>query len=110
MATVEHFGPYHYDLGSGGLGPQQSTWISFGPDDRFKDATVIITPHPSPDVAGTSSSVAMNVLSVGDIFVTTVPTIVGDLVLTEAHAGASITNGGQQPVRYFSAYLSVIRP
>jgi hypothetical protein len=109
MATVDHFGPYHYDLGSGGLGPQQSYWISFGPDDRFKDATVIITPHPSPDVAGTTS-VASNVLSVGDIFVTTVPFLVGDLVLTEAHVGASITNGGQQPVRYFVAYLSVIRP
>ena len=63
MATVEHFGPYQYDLDSGGLGPQQSYWISFGPDDRFKDATVIITPHPSPDVAGTTSSVASNVLS-----------------------------------------------
>jgi hypothetical protein len=107
MATVEHH-LYQYDRGSAGLRPQQALWVSFGPDDRFKDSTVIMTAHPSTLVAGTTIDQA-NVLSVGDVFATTVP-IPGGIVLREYHVGANVTNAGQHPIRYFTLYLTIIRP
>jgi hypothetical protein len=109
MATVEHF-TYQYDLGVGGLLPGQSHWVSYGPADGFKDGTVILKAYPATNV-GSSTTHAANVLSVGDIFSTAVPVFAGGgIVLSEGHVGASITNAGQQSIRWFSVNLTLIRP
>jgi len=109
MATVEHFS-YVYDLGAGLLLPGQSYWVWFGPADGFKDGTVILKAYPYTNV-GTSTEHATNVLSVGDIFSTAVPVGGGVIaVATEGYVGANITNAGQNSIRWFNVYLTLIRP
>jgi hypothetical protein len=108
MATVEHFA-YPYDLGDPGLSPGQSYWVSYGPDDRFKDGTVILRPYPATNVGGTSTH-ASNVITVGDIFSTAVPNFAGDIVFSSGHVGANITNAGPQPIRWFTLLMTIVRP
>jgi hypothetical protein len=102
MATVEHF-TYQYDLGAGALLPGQSYWVTYGPADGFRDGTVILKAYPA-------TTDAASVLSVGDIFSTAVPVFAGGTLLSEGHVGASITNAGQQSIRWFSVNLTLIRP
>jgi hypothetical protein len=113
MATVEHF-TFQYDLGFTGphILPGESYWVSFGPADGFEDGTVILKAYPDTHV-GTTVDLAMNVLSVGDIFSSAVPIGAGAgafVPATEGYVGANITNAGQNSIRWFRVFLTVIRP
>lgn len=109
MATVHVVGVYSYDLGPAGLAPGQSYWVSWGPADAFETGAVILTPHPSSVVAGTSVHAA-NVMSLGDPYVTVVPTLSGDITFRAYYVGASVTNGGSAAIQYFSVTVGLIVP
>jgi hypothetical protein len=111
VATVELF-DYWYDLGAGGLLPGQSYWVSYGPDDRFLEGTVILKASPSTEVEGTfGTAYEVSVLSVGDIVSTSVPFSIGDMEgLFRGTIGANITNAGQHRIRWFTVRLTIITP
>lgn len=115
IGTVEHF-TYWYDMtdvfGPGGLAPGHSHWLSWGPDDRFKDAAVTLTPLASTTVAGTPGAVtAMQVVTVADIHVTSLPVSIGPgFQTTESHVGANFTNSGSSAIHSFKVTMSLIRP
>jgi hypothetical protein len=111
IATIHHQ-TEHFDLGSAGLGPGQSIWLSWGPNDMFTDGTVIVKANPATDVLGPAGTTLQgtNVLSVGPIFTTSVHVpLGGGLSSAESHVGANITNAGQNAIRYFAVSLTVIR-
>ena len=102
MATVHIVGVYSYDLGSVPLAPGQSYWVSWT-SEAFENSAVILTPHPY--VGG-----RRGVMSVGDVFVTREAYFSGDIEYWSYHVGASITNGGPEPIRYFDVTVGVIKP
>jgi len=105
MATIHHqIQHWTWDIPPGG-----SLWLSYGPDDRYKNGTVQVTACPSTQVAGTTIQQTQT-LSVPEVFISQVPTLMGDIVLTSAYAGFNVTNRGDYTIRYFSLALTVIQP
>jgi hypothetical protein len=109
MATVHVTGVYSYDMGAAGLAPGSSTWLSWGPADAFETGAVILTPHASSLVPGTTVHAA-NVMTVSDIHVTVIPTVAGDIVFRAYYVGANFTNSGPAAIRYFTVTVGVILP
>jgi hypothetical protein len=109
MASVHVTGVYSYDAGPAGLAPGSSWWLSWGPADVFETGAVVLTPHASSLVPGTTVH-ATNVMTVSDIHVTVVPTVAGDIVFRAYHVGANFTNSGPAAIRYFTVTVGVIQP
>jgi hypothetical protein len=110
MATIHHQ-TEHLDYGAGGIRPGESKWLSWGPDDRFINGTVVIKANPATLVPGPSGTTfhGTNVLSVGPIFSTNlhVP-LGGGLSSSESYVGVNITNAGQNAIRSISVSLTAI--
>lgn len=104
MATVFHQIQYW----TWNLPPGTALWLSYGPDDRYKDGTVQVMCSPSTQVGSVGHST--QTLSVPEVFNTVVPTVSGDLLFTAAYAGFNVTNRGDGTVEHFSVALTVIGP
>ncbi len=110
MATVANVFTYQFDWGVAGIQPQASYWVSFGPSDVFKESAVVITAHPTTEVAGTVGPThAFAALQVTDTFVHNYPTVQGDLVFTDTHVGAWLLNTGSTAIRYATFKVAVIK-
>lgn len=105
MATVFHQIQYW----TWNLAPGQSLWLSYGPDDRYKNGTVQVMCSPSTEVGDTYAH-ATQTLSVPEVFNTVVPTVHGDIVDKSAYAGFNIWNRGNKTVKHFAVALTVIGP
>jgi hypothetical protein len=105
MATVFHQIQYW----TWTLAPGQSLWLSYGPDDRYKNGTVQVMCSPATQVGDTTVQQTQT-LSVPEVFNTQVPTVSGDLVFTSAYAGFNVTNRGNYTIKYFSVAITVIGP
>jgi hypothetical protein len=103
MATIFHQIQYWtYNIPAGG-----SLWLSYGPGEQFKDGTVQVSCCASTDVGDHSYT---QTLSVPEIFITSVPHIVGDIFFKDVYVGFNIVNRGQNPINFFSVALTVINP
>jgi hypothetical protein len=108
MATVNHF-RYFTDLSPAGLGPGKSYWQGWGPSEEFESSTVIVKANPTTEVAGQTFQ-AMNVLSVGPIYVSVVPLVeAGEFIGWEAYVGVNITNAGKYAVKGMHIHLTTIK-
>jgi hypothetical protein len=105
MATITHETEYW----TWSLAPGQSIWLSYGPDDRCKTGTVHVMCSPYTQ-AGDTTGHRTQTLSVPEVFNTQVPTVSGDLVFTEAYAGFSIFNRGNDTIKYFSLTITIVGP
>lgn len=65
MAAMEMWGPYTYYPPNGGLPPTWGYTCWWGPDERLKEANLIVTPHPSAWASETDT-----IMRVTDIRVT----------------------------------------
>ncbi|MCP2164763.1 hypothetical protein [Goodfellowiella coeruleoviolacea] len=90
------------------LAPGQAVWLSYGPSDRYRTGTVLVT--CSPDTASTGTAQVTQTISVPETFNTVVPTVSGDLVFKNAYTGFNVTNRGGNTIKYFSVAISVIGP
>jgi hypothetical protein len=111
MATVFHQIQYWTYT----IAPGSSLWLSYGPDDKYKDGpydkykdgTVQVTCCASTSVGG---QIFTQTISVPEVFITSVPLISGGLVFNSYYAGFNVTNRGQNTINFFSVALTVINP
>lgn len=89
--------------------PGQALWLSYGPNDAYKNGTVQVMCSPSTQV-GDSSIHRTQTISVAPVYNTVVPSFSGDILFESAYAGFNVTNSGQETIKYFSIALTVIGP
>jgi hypothetical protein len=105
MATIFHQIQYWTWI----IPPGEALWLSYGPDDRYKNGTVQVTCSPATPVGDTTVHSTQTLLT-PEIFNTQVPTVQGDLVTTRAYTGFNVTNRGSNTIKYFSVAITVIGP
>jgi len=105
MATVFHQIQYW----TWNIPPGGALWLSYGPDDRYKNGTVQVMCSANTQVGDTSVQ-GTQTMSIPVVYNTTVPIRDGDLVLIDSYAGFNVTNSGQNAIKYFSVAITVIGP
>ena len=112
MATLSVMGVFSYGtpFDTSVLVPGASRSIRWGPSDAFKNAGVILTPHPR--TRGVLADMSMKVSDLQSYTVTTplgsAPS--GGLSTTEYYVGATFTNAGSTPISAFDVTVSIITP
>ena len=107
MATIHHQ-TEQFDYGVGGIPPGESRWLQWV-TDRNKDSTVQIKADPMTEVAGAGSVQQTMVVSVGPVYVTSIPIFSGGFLLgSDTYVGASVTNAGSYPIRYLRVSKTTI--
>jgi hypothetical protein len=89
------------------LAPGDAFWLSYGPDDRYKNGTVQVTCCASSQVEG---QIFTQTISVPEVFITSIPSRAGDITFDSVYAGFNVTNRGQNTINYFSVAITVISP
>lgn len=103
MAAIHH----QIEYWTWSLAPGGALWLSYGPDERYKNGSVQVSCCPSTQVGETTVH-RTQTLTVPEIYITQVPHVSGDIVSTSAYAGFNIVNAGTDTVRYFSICLTVV--
>jgi hypothetical protein len=107
MATITQWSQY-WTPPSPGLAPGEPFWLSYGPDDIYLKGSVQVMAVPNTAIDGTVHR--QQTLSVPEVFITIVPHVQGDLVFHSAYTGFNIYNRGQNTVKHFWLYITVIGP
>lgn len=111
MATVRVIGVYSYGYPSESavLQPGATRGLSWGPVDDFKDAAVVLTPHPVR-----IGSLGQGTMRVSDLESWSIKYPLGSpgsgLTGTDYHVGAYVTNIGSTPIEAFTITVAVIKP
>ena len=106
MATVFHQIQYWTHT----LAPGDTFWLSYGPDDRYKNGTVQVTCCVNDVGIQERPLTVTQTLSVPELFITTNTTRSGDLDYVGYHVGFNVTNRGQHTIKFFSVAITVIGP
>lgn len=108
MATIHHQ-TEHLDFGVPGIMPGESEWLQWV-GDRNKDSTVQLKADPMTEVPDTPTAHHTTVVTVGPIYVTSIPIHGGGTFFlgNETYVGASFTNAGSNPIRYLRVTKTTI--
>jgi hypothetical protein len=111
MATVGVVGVYSYGtpFETAVLQPGATRGISWGPSDAFRNAAVVLTPHPIRVGLLGQATLRISDLESWSIKGALGPPSSG-LSFTEWYVGAYVTNIGSTPIEAFTVTVAVITP